>query len=173
MDRVASNFNFNQNSQILGLCHGTRNGFEQNYFNSLGANVICIGTDISETAANYENSLCWDFHEPRLEWQNYFDFVYSNSLDHSYNPSLALATWLNQIKEGGTVVIELTQHHSPTDQSEMDPFGVKPQYFPFLLASWFGDQINLKINVDKKSNMNVDAFLFFISKNVDVVEKVS
>ena len=172
LDRVLSNLDRNQGLPTLGLCHGTRNGFEQNYFNMLDANIVCIGTDISETAENYENSVCWDFHQSRPDWQNKFDFVYSNSLDHSYDPSLALCTWLGQIKASGAVVIELTKFHSPTDQSEMDPFGVKPQYFPFLVASWFGNQISMKISVDKKSNINTDAFLFFISKNTDIVTRI-
>lgn len=173
LGRVLSIFSRNQERQILGLCHGARNGFEQNYFNMLDANIVCIGTDISETSENYENSVCWDFHKSRSDWLNKFDFVYSNSLDHSYDPSLALCTWLGQIKANGAVVIELTKFHSPAYSNENDPFGVKLQYFPFLVASWFGNQVSMEISIDKKSNMNVDAYLFFISKNTDNVKKLS
>ena len=162
----------NSDAQILGLCHGTRNGYELNFFNKSDANILCIGTDISETALNYENYYVWDFHEPRLDWINTFDFVYSNSLDHSYDPSLALTTWLNQIKSTGKVIIELTKSHGVAYQSEMDPFGIKPQYFPFLVTSYFGDQITLSHTVAKKSNMDVDSFLFFIKKNVAIVRKI-
>ena len=159
-------------TQVLGLCHGTRNGYELSFFNKWDANFLCIGTDISETALNYENSYVWDFHKIKLEWINKFDFVYSNSLDHSYDPSLALTTWLNQIKNTGQVIIELTKKHGVAYQSKMDPFGIKPQYFPFLVTSYFGDQITVSHTVDKKSNMDVDSFLFFIKKNVASVRKI-
>jgi hypothetical protein len=60
---------------IRGLCHGTRNGFEQNYLNSLNIGIKAIGTDISKTALDYKNSVQWDFHDVKTEWKNNFDFL--------------------------------------------------------------------------------------------------
>jgi hypothetical protein len=69
--------NYKKN-RYVGLCHGTRNGFEQNYIASK-LNVSIIGTDISETATQFPKSIVWDFHKPKKEWLGSCDFVYSNS----------------------------------------------------------------------------------------------
>ena len=50
--KILSNF-INNNiikDNIKGLCHGSRNGFEQEFFNNNIQNSLVIGTDISETA---------------------------------------------------------------------------------------------------------------------------
>lgn len=135
--------------KLLGLCHGTRNGFEQNYLRSIGNNLEVIGTDISTTANNYENSVCWDFHDEREDWTGKHDFVYSNSLDQSWRPKVALQTWLSQLKQNGMLIIEHTHAHGPAGASEMDPFGVRPTVLPYVLTSWFGDQISISHSVKK------------------------
>ena len=53
------------NKPITGLCHGSRNGFEQNYLRDLSLGIEAIGTDISETVLSYENSLQLDFHDEK------------------------------------------------------------------------------------------------------------
>lgn len=155
--------------KILGLCHGSRNGFEQNYLNTISDKVNSIGTDISDTANKFDNSIHWDFHDEKEDWINNFDFIYTNSLDQSWNPKLALTTWLNQINDDGILIIEHTVYHGPEYASEMDPFGVKPTVMPYVLTEWFGDQINISHTKNKKDNMNVDAFLFVISKNNRII----
>ena len=42
----------------------------------------------------------------------------------------------------GTVIIELTVNHGPEGASVMDPFGVRPIAFPYVLSDWFGDELN-------------------------------
>lgn len=150
---------------LLGLCHGTRNGFEQKYLNQLGVGIRAIGTDISETAKSFPNSLQWDFHDPNPSWVGRFDFIYTNSLDQSWQPKQALEVWLEQVKEKGVVIVEHTDSHGPRGASEMDPFGVVPEVFPYVLTMWFGDQISISHSVGKKQNMEMDAHLFVISKN--------
>ncbi|MDC2974967.1 hypothetical protein OAX47_02090 [Prochlorococcus sp. AH-736-K09] len=76
--------------KIKGLCHGSRNGFEQNYLNKLDKRMDVIGTDISDNASNFKKSVQWDFHKTKKEWINTFDFVYTNSLDQSWKPGEAL-----------------------------------------------------------------------------------
>ena len=71
------------NDKIKGICHGSRNGFEQNFFNKMKSFDV-IGTDISPTANDYENSVVWDFHKVNNDWVANFDFVYTNSLDQSF-----------------------------------------------------------------------------------------
>lgn len=155
---------------IRGLCHGARNGFEQSFLNDLGMNISALGTDISDTATDYENSVQWDFHDVNPEWQGAFDFIYTNSLDQSWKPKDALTTWLGQLKDTGALIIEHTADHGPGGASEMDPFGVRPVVMPYVLTMWFGSQITISHSVAKKENRDKDAWLFVIGKTVsDVV----
>ena len=156
---------FDKQNEILGLCHGTRNGYEQDYFNSADKGISAIGTDISPTASNFANSYQWDFHEFKKEWKGKFDFIYTNSLDQSWKPKEALTVWLDQLNPKGLLVIEHTQGHSPMNSSKMDPFGVRPEAMPYVLTMWFGSQISISHSVDIKSNYKNQAWLFVISKN--------
>jgi SAM-dependent methyltransferase len=152
-------------SVISGICHGTRNGFEQNHISSQQG-FEAIGTDISETARNFDRSVHWDFHDVNSDWVGKFDFVYSNSLDQSWNPRSALVTWLDQLRPDGTLVIEHTEAHGPAGASEMDPFGVKPTVLPYVLVQWFGTDISIRFVESTKSNNKMKVWLFFIRKNV-------
>lgn len=118
-----------------GICHGTRRGYEQAEFSRrLGCPVL--GTEISDTARQFDNTVQWDFHEPKDEWRNRFSFVYSNSLDQAFDPRKALSTWVGQLEEGGLLFIEHTMAHSPSCASEMDPFGAHPMLMPYLFFKW-------------------------------------
>ena len=150
---------------IKGICHGSRNGFEQNFFNKNQDKFYVIGTDISDTAENYKNSVIHDFHEEKKEWLNSFDFVYSNSLDQSFDPRKAVQTWLNQLKKDGFIIIEHTDQHGVIASGKMDPFGVEANFFPYLLSDWFGHLISLKIIKSLKINKkNTPVHLFILKK---------
>ena len=62
---------------------------------SLSNRLNVLGTDISDTAKNYENSIQWDFHDINDKWVNSQEFIYTNSLDQSWQPKLAVHTWLS------------------------------------------------------------------------------
>ena len=156
-----------ENYPILGICHGSRNGFEQNYLNKINKKIFAIGTDISETALSFDNSIQWDFHDPNPYWIGHFDFVYTNSLDHAYDPKKAITTWLDQLKKDGKLVIELTKEHEPQQASKMDPFGIKINIFAHYLITCFGNKIGISYSVAPKQNMNLDAYLFVITKHND------
>ena len=164
---------FPESKRINGICHGTRNGFEQKFLIDFSEKITCIGTDISDTATNYKNSVQWDFHDVKEEWLGYFDFVYSNSLDQSWKPKAALQTWLSQLNINGILIIEHTKAHGPQGASEMDPFGVRPAILPYVLTMWFGSQISIEHSVAAKKNNNLDAWLFVIKKNVEKVKILS
>ena len=151
---------------IKGICHGSRNGFEQNFFNKNKDRFYVIGTDISDTAENYKDSVTHDFHEEKKEWLNNFDFVYSNSLDQSFDPRKALQTWLNQIKKNGFVIIEHTDQHGVIASGKMDPFGVEANFFPYLLSDWFDHSISIKIIKSLKVNKNNAPVHLFILKKI-------
>lgn len=153
---------------LSGLCHGTRNGFEQKFISAQDG-FEAIGTDISDTAKEFERSVQWDFHDVDENWAGKFDFVYSNSLDQSWNPRAALVTWLNQLKPGGMLVIEHTEAHGPSGASEMDPFGVRPQVLPYVLVQWFGTDVSMRFVQAKKANNDLEVWLFFVKRNVGQV----
>lgn len=149
---------------LRGLCHGTRNGFEQNHLSARNPGFAVIGTDISPSAAQFPNSVVWDFHDTRQDWEGAFDFVYSNSLDQSWQPRAALEAWLGQVRPGGVVVIEHSEEQSPIAAGEMDPFGVRPQVVPYVLAEWFGHRVSVSFRESFKENIGRRTWLFFIMK---------
>ena len=151
---------------IKGICHGSRNGFEQNFFNKKKDRFHVIGTDISDTAKNYKDSVTHDFHEEKKEWLNNFDFVYSNSLDQSFDPRKALQAWLNQLKKNGFLIIEHTDQHGVIASGKMDPFGVEANFFPYLISDWFGHLISVKIIKGLKINKNNAPVHLFILKKI-------
>ncbi len=156
----------NSASIIRGICHGSRNGFEQNFFNKNKDRFYVIGTDISDTAENFKNSITHDYHEEKKEWLNNFDFVYSNSLDQSFDPRKALQTWLNQLKKNGFLILEHTDQHGVIASGKMDPFGVEANFFPYLLSDWFGHLISVKIIKGIKTNKNNTPVHLFILKKI-------
>lgn len=122
----------------FGICHGTRNGNEQKWFSErLGPEISVIGTDIAENANEIPNSMQWDFHEENPEWTGKADFVYSNSWDHSYNPSKAFAAWINSLRPGGLLLIDWSTGHSEEGVTEMDPFGATIEYLQQMFATEF------------------------------------
>ncbi len=151
--------------KIKGLCHGSRNGFEQEFLFKVIKKTFIIGTDISSSATNFKNTVQWDFHKRKKSWINLFDFIYSNSLDHSYNPRKALTIWLEQIKKNSYIILEHAEQSSLTGQGKMDPFGVDANFLPYLLSDWFGHQILIKIIKSIKENkMNSPIWLFILKK---------
>ena len=154
--------------QLTVICHGTRNGFEQRFMADYGGFDV-IGTEISDTAETFERAVQWDFHEVNEDWVSKFDFVYSNALDHAYNPGLALETWLNQLNPTGLLALEFTEGHGPLVTSETDPFGVRPTVVPFVLCEWFGHDVSMQCVKGVKSNFGVDVWLFLVRKNCPAV----
>lgn len=118
---------------IFGICHGVKLGKENMWFqNETG--IDFIGTDIS-TETNHEMKLLnWDFHKVKDEWINKFDVMYTNSLDHSYDPNYALSQWMSCLTKNGIGIVEHTDGH--TDSTSIDPFGAtKDEYIELIIAN--------------------------------------
>ncbi len=117
----------------FGLCHGTRQGKEQAWFRKY-LECEVIGTEISDTAAQFPDTIQWDFHEVKPEWVNACDFIYSNSFDHSYDPEKCLRAWMSCVKKGGFCILE----QSEVDEfaTELDPFGAEITLLPYLILTW-------------------------------------
>jgi len=120
----------------FGLCHGTRQGKEQEWFHEfLGCDVL--GTEISPSADTYPNTIEWDFHKIKAEWIVNTDFIYSNSIDHSYNPEKCLNAWVKCLKPRGLIILEHSMPgHGPDKVTESDPFGVDFPTMCSLLDQW-------------------------------------
>lgn len=124
-----------------GLCHGTRRGLEQTFFHKYtGADVL--GTDISPTAVQFPNTIQHDFHEIKEEWLNHFDFIFSNSYDHSYNFELCISQWMKCIRPGGVCVLEHSDGH--VRMKATDPLGIDRETLIKLLTYW-GEKNNFFI----------------------------
>lgn len=100
----------NKLKPTFGLCHGSRRGLEQeyfvNWFKSQNIDVSVLGTEISPTAAEFKDTIQWDFNEAKDEWINGVDFIYSNSFDHSFNPSKTIDVWMSCLRDDGMCFVE-------------------------------------------------------------------
>lgn len=168
IDRIEKEYP--DSKSLFGICHGTRNGFEQNYIASKLSTEI-IGTDISETASQFQKSVQWDFHDRNDEWVGRCDYIYTNSLDQSWKPRLAVTTWLEQLKMGGLLFIEHTEAHGPQGAGEMDPFGANPYYLPYLLCDWFKHSVAIEIIKSVKSNNGNKVWLFVVKKIMHITQE--
>jgi hypothetical protein len=119
----------------FGLCHGTRRGLEQQWFREqLGCEVI--GTEIAESAKQFPHTIQWDFHQVKPEWLGAVDFIYSNALDHSYDPELCINRWMSCLRPGGICIVEHSSFDEPQYVSELDPFGASIFMMPYLMLKW-------------------------------------
>lgn len=143
----------------FGICHGTRRGKEQEWFRDY-LECEVIGTEISETAEQFPHTICWDFHESRPEWVEAVDFIYSNSLDHSYDPEKCISVWINCLKKGGLCIIE----HSSEDEgcSETDPFGAGIMIMPYLILKWGKGKWGIRELIEAPSKGACVNYLYFI-----------
>jgi len=106
----------------FGICHGARNGYEVKYF-AEGLNADIIGTDISPVVTKIPLMEVWDFHDMKEEWRDAVDFIYSNSIDHSYDFNTALDTWMECLTRTGRCFIQWEKEMSKPFNN-VDCFGV-------------------------------------------------
>ena len=119
----------------FGLCHGTRQGLEQTWFSDvLGCPVL--GTEISDTAGSFPNTIQWDFHDIKDQWIGQADFIYSNSWDHSYDPKTCFGQWVACLKPGGLLLLDHSSRHLPDTVNPVDPFGASIEDLVRLLTDW-------------------------------------
>jgi SAM-dependent methyltransferase len=135
----------------FGLCHGTRSGAEQAWFrNFLGDGAEIIGTEISDNAANYPNTVQWDFHDLNPAWSGKADFVYSNSWDHAYAPEKAFGAWIDALRPGGRMLLDHGRGQMPAAANELDPFGITFERLEQFLAERFSEVGRLLDPVDTR-----------------------
>ncbi|MCL2154401.1 MAG: ABC transporter ATP-binding protein [Leptospirales bacterium] len=134
-----------------GLCHGTRNGKEQMLFREF-TNAEVWGTDISPTAEQFTYTLQHDFHEVKPEWLDHFDFVFSNSYDHSYNLEYCIRQWMSSVRSGGVCILEHSNGYLNVKAS--DPIGISQKALCQLINRWGCDLFTVRTilpAIDKNS----------------------
>jgi len=93
-----------------------------------------MGTEISDTATQFPNTIQWDFHEVKPEWVGAVDFIYSNSFDHTYDPERCLNAWMSCVRSGGMCILEHSSLHGTGGATQLDPFGAELSQMPYLIA---------------------------------------
>jgi len=155
-----------------GICHGARKENEILWFKSALKGCDVIGTDIIDRASNTLGLVQWDFNKENKDWQKRFDFVFSNSLNHSPDPKTTLYAWISQIKLSGIIIVEF----NPQIETTLN----KVSCFTFSIADLINDvrewtsgkyQVTQKIEFPamKKSNAkNKTSYLIIERMNKDV-----
>ena len=120
-------------SPLRGICHGVRTGIEVDWFTRYLPSCDILGTEVG--IATHPKVLKWDFNDENPDWMGRFDFVYSNSFDHSFNPHRTMRVWLSQLKPSSGVLIleyDRKQEHSK-GPTAMDPVSMSMEEIGGLL----------------------------------------
>ncbi len=128
-----------------GLCHGARCGTEVKLFQELCPKLEeVVGTDLY--ARDQERVIEWDFHKQKDEWIGRFDFVYSNSFDHSDRPLECLKTWMAQLKPTGLLLLSWSFAHKLDDRPQL----------PYPGGDCFGASLHEYIDLCRQAGEVVD-----------------
>lgn len=149
----------------FGLCHGVRRGKEQAWFKKRLDGAKVIGTDISETAHAFENTVQWDFHDDNPEWQGAADFVYSNSWDHAHDPGKAFRAWAKCLKPGGWILIDHTKGHMPKSANVLDPFGATLDAVIRIMGDACGDLGRVGPVLDRRADAEYPSTVIVFTRN--------
>lgn len=84
------------------ICLGTRNNHERDTFAAKLAEVKVHSLDISpESSADF----IMDFTKFPKDWTCKWDLIYSNSIDHSYDPTSTFEEWIRVLKPSGILML--------------------------------------------------------------------
>ena len=111
------------------VCHGCRNGFEVDVLKTLNPGAEVFGTDIYGPAYKYDRNYFReiDFDIVPDDWREYFDVVYSNSIDHCRNPVTTLLSWKSELRDGGICFV--TFQFSSRRPNKVDCFYLSPDAY--------------------------------------------
>ncbi len=124
-------------SDIIGqpesiCCMGSRAGVETVVFKQSYPAAEVTGVDITENIFKIPPQLdikyvLQDFNKLPDDWTDKYDLVFSNSLDHAFDPAATLAEWR---RVGKLLLLELSTH---------PPTNLEHQFTPKLVKSLFAD----------------------------------
>lgn len=150
----------------FGLCHGTRQGLEQEWFREALPGCEVIGTEISDTASQFPHTVQWDFHEVKPEWLGAADFIYSNSFDHSFDPEKCINAWMSCLRPEGVCILEHGSTHEAGARA-MDPFSARIEVMPYLLLKWAGGRFGVTEIVEAPERGRNDRLAFLMLRRFD------
>lgn len=90
------------------VCMGMRSDGEYKSMKQIDKlrNSEIYGVDIvKEVEKRGKNCFCYDFNNLPKEWENKFDFVTSNSLDHSFDIEKTISEWYRVTKNNGYMLL--------------------------------------------------------------------
>jgi hypothetical protein len=139
----------------FGICHGAKLGKENIEFEKQ-TGINFIGTDISIDTNPDMKLIRWDFHKIKEEWINSVDIIYTNALDHSYDPELCLKQWTKCLSDIGIGILEYTKNDLASTST--DPFGATLQEYCDLVNSTGGKVLNIFNFSTRKRNKSFVVF---------------
>jgi trans-aconitate methyltransferase len=139
------------------ICHGTRNGAEQQFFAARYPGAEIIGTEIAKTATRFPMTVQWDFRKPNPNWFARFDILYSNSIDHTNEPQQTLCVWRDQLANGGTLVIEFAHDPENNRARSSDPLEMSLAEIETLFAN---SGLEIVDQIDERHDMGTSRIYF-------------
>ena len=128
----------NLESVDVGICHGVKHGNEVNAFidefAAFGKLVDIIGTELNPKVDCVKHCIVWDFDKIKDEWICSMDFIYSNSFDHSRNPTYTLDQWMTCVKPNGYCIIEWAECDGERYSGRHDPFGASMDEYKEMIT---------------------------------------
>jgi len=131
-----------------GICHGVRQGWEVVWFKKYLPDCFIMGTDIGKP---FKDFICQiDFNTDQKNWHGRFDFLYSNSFDHAYNPGQTFCNWVKQVKPGGYIILEYDRRQEHTGEiskavNKTDPVSITVRELVDRVGKWSRRVKNVEI----------------------------
>lgn len=128
------------------LCLGARFGDEVRAFRELGYNAI--GIDLWGSEGDLVIKGDWN----DLPFENEFDVIYTNSIDHAWNINMLIAQIKKALKSSGKTIIALDQYHvcRTSDKGIKVKFD-NPERYEAMLWNKDEDVINAFVGFSLKS----------------------
>lgn len=103
-------------TKLSMVCMGTRNNNERDtishQLNGVGCLVSVSSVDI---APNSNADFVFDFNKCPDDWENKWDILFSNSIDHAVDASDTFYEWMRTVKQGGIMVLHIGCDTEPSD----------------------------------------------------------
>lgn len=130
-------------------CMGCRQGTEVFEFKGFYPEAEVHGVDITRNIETIKSHLdikisLNDFNDLPDEWEDKFDLVFSNSLDHSYKVADTIAEWRRVTKNGGHLFLELSTTRANDIEHSFRYASIKKLFADFeIVETWKSPERNI------------------------------
>lgn len=106
------------------ICMGSRNNYERSFIGAalhdLKVNVKSL--DIGEKSdADY----MIDFSNLPQDWNEKWDVIFSNSIDHAINPTATFFEWMRTLKADGIIIIQIDITNQQISEKDCNKFSLE------------------------------------------------